>query len=127
MLDELVSKDLVVKDTTFSIVKLGDKDQKNFWEEHGTHFQFCTTRKLDYFKRKAKKNRVAGGSSLKQEPSKKKKAKITFTLGGTEFEGIEKVKSKARTIMNLKENGQALNAKEQAFVSISVSLSWLIF
>lgn len=26
MLDELVSKDLVVKDTTFSIVKLGDKD-----------------------------------------------------------------------------------------------------
>lgn len=47
----------------------------------------------------------------------KKKTKVTFTLGGTEFEGIEKVKSKARTIMNLKDNGKALNAKEQNFVS----------
>lgn len=45
---------------------------------------------------------------------------MTFTLGGTEFEGIEKVKSKARTIMNLKENGQELNAKEQAFVRLSL-------
>ncbi len=113
-LEDLTKEDLVVKETAFTIKQLPDKEQKDFWEEHGTHFQFCTTRKLDYFKRKARKAGRAKGLS---EPSIKKKTKVVYTLGGTEFEGIEKVKSKARTIMNLKENGQALNAKEQSFVS----------
>ena len=70
---------------------------------------------MDYFKRKAKKSGAG-----KAEPAIKKKPKVTYTLGGTDFEGIEKVKSKARTIMNLKENGQTLNAKEHGFVSFEI-------
>jgi hypothetical protein len=96
------------KHFTFSICE--GEDLNKFWSDHGTHYQMCSGQKL----RRAKK-------AKRDEDREAKKQKVTefepsFTIGGIKYSNASKVKSKARSIMNLKQNGDKLEGYEEEFM-----------
>jgi len=107
----LVENGLKIGDITLEIKKIEGKDLDSFWEQHGSHFVFCSNQKKSFLKKRAKKLRAEKG-----EEAPKKKAKKTFTISGVEYEDINKVKSKSRAILNLKKNGEVIEGKDKDFL-----------
>lgn len=89
----------------FVIKKLEAPELEKFWGEHGTHFNLCTNKKLSLSKLKKKK-----------AEREKRNPQISVTLGDFTYDDINKVKSKARVILNLKKNGDVLDEVEKKFV-----------
>lgn len=102
---------LKIKNDEFKFSLLDEKDKKSFWENHGTHFKTCLEKKITI------------SSKIKSEKKLKKAAKEQKTSGPTKasfggyvYNDLSKVRSKARTILNLKKNSETLDESEFKFV-----------
>lgn len=93
---------------TFSEAK--DDCLKDFWQDHGNHYNFCVQHRI----RAAKKNAKAKMTDQKKESVKR--AKASFEIAGQIYLDIGKVKSKSRAILNLSEDGAKLKEKDEAFL-----------
>jgi len=109
---KLVDSGLKIGDITLEIKRIDGKDLENFWEQHGSHFVFCSNQKKSFLKKRAKKLRAEKG----EDSAPTKKAKKSFMISGVEYEDINKVKSKSRAILNLKKNGEVIEGKDKEFL-----------
>ena len=93
------------------ILSIPTKEQsEKFWTDHGSHFQMCMAKKITIAKKKMKSQMKRVKEDLTQ------KAKGPFVLGNITYEDINKVKSKARVILNTKKDGEELNEFEVKFI-----------
>ena len=90
-----------------------EDDLKKFWEQHGSHYEMCSSQKLRR-SRKRKKNEAGGDKSHKRQ--KTAEVERQYTIASVTYANISKVKSKAKAIMNVKEDGQKLEGYEEEFV-----------
>lgn len=100
---------------TFSIP---DEDElKKFWEDHGSHYEMVTKQKIRRMKKRKHDDNTKGdgGKRVKTDDGEHVKEKSYFIAGAT-YANINKVKSKAKAIMNVKENGQKLEGYEEEFM-----------
>jgi hypothetical protein len=103
-------KDIDIDGKKFSLSETKGEELKDFWQAQGNHFQFCIAPKL----RNARKNQRKV-QELKRE-EKTKKQKISYTIAGIHYMDINKVKSKSRAILNIKRDGETLDAPDEEFM-----------
>lgn len=109
-LDGLLALKLEHEGHEFVFRQLDGEDLEKFWGDHGGHYQYCIKPKM----RTAKKF----ATQLRQKKSKAKaeKAKAQYEIAGVIYADINKVKSKARAILNLKKDGEALTGNDEEFM-----------
>jgi hypothetical protein len=90
-----------------------DEDLKKFWDDHGSHYDMVTKQKMRRLKKRKREENKDGGNHKIQKTEDNSKS---FTLAGTTYANINKVKSKAKAIMNIKEDGQKLEGYEEEFL-----------
>ena len=98
-----------VLDTDVTFEKLDGEKLKAFWQKEGGHYQFCITPKLRTIKKQQK-------LSSKATKEKNKRAKLSYEIAGVYYSDINKVKSKARAILNLKKDGEKLTGNDEEFM-----------
>ena len=90
-----------------------EDDLKEFWKDHGSHYEMVSRQKV----RKLKKRKPEDKHEEKQNKRQKiEEAEKQYTIAGITYANIGKVKSKAKAIMNIKENGQKLEGFEEEFM-----------
>lgn len=90
-----------------------DDELKKFWDEHGSHYDMVTKQKMRRLKKRKREEEKDGGNHKAQKTEENSKS---YTLAGTTYANINKVKSKAKAIMNIKEDGQKLEGYEEEFL-----------
>ena len=98
-----------IQEHTVTFTKSEDENLKDFWNDHGNHYSFCTANKV----RVARKNQKLEMAAKKETV---KRAKTQYEIAGVIYIDIGKVKSKARSILHLKNDGEALTDKDEAFM-----------
>ena len=53
---------------------------------------------------------------MKEAEPASKKQKASYEIGGEYYQDINKVKSKARAILNLKKDGEQISGKDEVFL-----------
>ena len=101
---------IVVEGAEFVLSLPTKDDTEKFWKDHGSHFQMCMSKKITIAKKKLKSMKKKVKEELNQ------KVKGPFVLGEITYEDINKVKSKARVILNTKKDGEELNKFETSFI-----------
>ena len=109
-IDKLTKDVVKVENEEFTLSKLEGDALKDFWQNQGGHYQFCIQPKLRNIKKQQK--------AKKQEKAKEKnkRAKVSYEIAGTFYADINKVKSKARAILNLKKDGEKLTGNDEEFI-----------
>ena len=82
---------------------------KEFWTNHGGHYQFCTQNKVRQARKMAKSRQTEKKESVKR-------AKTSYEIAGIYYLDINKVKSKSRAILNLKKDGEKLEGNDADFM-----------
>ena len=82
---------------------------KEFWSEQGGHYNFCIQNKLRAAKKAAKARNQEKREGVKR-------AKTSYKIAGQYYLDINKVRSKSRAIMNLKEDGEKLEGNDVEFI-----------
>lgn len=90
-----------------------EDDLKKFWEQHGSHYEMCSQQKL---RRLRKRKRDEADAQKSQKRQKTQEVERQYTIAGVTYANISKVKSKAKAIMNVKEDGQKLEGYEEEFM-----------
>lgn len=103
-------KDQEIGTKKFQFSKLEGEDLKDFWQKQGGHFNYCTAPKM----RLAKKNNRKTQDQKRDEKAKKQKK--SYTIAGVYYMDINKVKSKARAILNNMKDGDKLNEIDGDFL-----------
>ena len=98
-----------IQDKTFSFEKSVDDNLKDFWQDHGNHYSFCTANRVRAARKQAK-------IEMAEKKEKVKRAKTSFEIAGVIYLDIGKVKSKARAILNLANDGEQLKGNDEAFM-----------
>lgn len=94
----------------FSFEELKGEELKEFWQKQGGHFQYCIAPKMRLARKNARKIQ-----EIKRE-EKAKRQKQSFTIAGVYYMDLNKVKSKARAILNLKKDGETLEKADADFM-----------
>ena len=90
-----------------------EEELKKFWEEHGSHYDMVTKQKLRRMKKRKKEEQGNGGTNKRQKTGDSDRS---YNIAGVTYTNINKVKSKAKAIMNVKDNGQKLEGYEEEFM-----------
>lgn len=90
-----------------------EEDLKKFWEEHGSHYEMVTKQKMRRMKKRKREEQKESGRSKAQKTGEDDKQ---YIIAGITYANINKVKSKAKAIMNIKEDGQKLEGYEEEFM-----------
>jgi hypothetical protein len=114
LVDQLLAESMSIKEKTFKFSKLEGEPLKEFWQNQGGHYNFCIQHKLRAAKKAAKLRNVEKRESVK-------KAKTSYEIAGVYYLDINKVKSKSRAILNLKQDGDRLEGNDEAFVKEIIS------
>ena len=121
ILKKVYDTPLKVDKDTFKITKLDEKELAEFNEQHGSHMNMCIRKKISLQSiyvyiliEKFKQKEVRAAKAAKVEKEEKKLADIE--LGGTKFNDINKIKSKAKVILNLTPDQNKLKEDHQKFV-----------
>lgn len=98
----------------FKFAEATEDELKEFWEKHGSHYEMVIKQRL----RKLKKRKRDEGhdASAKSKAMKTSESDKAYKIAGTPYANINKVKSKAKAIMNIKEDGQKLEGYEDEFM-----------
>lgn len=111
--DKLISAPVESKGFSYIFFNPSDEELKKFWEDHGSHYDMVTKQKM----RRMKKRKHEDGTSHKKEKMQKTaENEKSYSIAGTTYANINKVKSKAKAIMNVKEDGQKLEGYEEEFM-----------
>ena len=94
----------------FDFSKLEGEDLKDFWQKQGGHFNYCIAPKL----RLAKKNNRKTQDQKRDDKAKKQKK--SYTIAGVYYMDINKVKSKARAILNNMKDDDKLSDNDADFL-----------
>lgn len=97
-------------DYTFS--QPSEEDLKKFWEEHGSHYEMITKQKMRRLKKRKRDDEKQTSSKIQKTTEDERQ----YTIAGVSYANINKVKSKAKAIMNIKEDGQKLESYEEEFM-----------
>jgi hypothetical protein len=81
---------------------------KAFKQKHYSHYELCKSQKI----RKAKKTK----KDAKKEKESNKRAKASFEIAGAYYADINKVKSKARAILNMRKDGERVVSNDEQFL-----------
>lgn len=109
-MDGILALKLEHEGVEFTFRQLDGEDLEKFWGDHGGHYQYCIKPKM----RNAKK--VATQIRQKKSKEKAEKAKAQYEIAGVIYADINKVKSKARAILNLKKDGEKLTGNDEEFM-----------
>ncbi|CAI2372682.1 unnamed protein product [Moneuplotes crassus] len=114
-LSKLMKDTITIADFDYLFEEPNDEDLKEFWENHGSHYEMCQKQKLRKMRKRKREEKAANGD---KDGSKKQKVEDDkqYTIAGTTYMNINKVKSKAKTIMNIKDDGQKLEGYEEEFL-----------
>ena len=102
----------------FSFKECEGEDNKKFWDEHGSHYQMCSGQKLRRIK---KEKRLAAGDSGKNKRVRTEDNEPEFDIAGIKYTNAQKVKSKARAIMNQKANCEKMEGYEIEFMTYIIA------
>lgn len=102
-------KTLKIDDINFTFKVTEGEDLKEFWQKHGGHFNFCIQNKVRAVK-KAQKARQ------QEKRETVKRAKVSYEIAGVYYLDINKVKSKSRAILNLKQDGEKVEGNDSDFL-----------
>ena len=105
---------MTIGEKAYKFSKLEGEPLKEFWQNHGGHYNFCIQHKM----RAAKKASKARNQEKKETV---KRAKTSYEIAGVYYLDINKVKSKSRAILNLKQDGDKLEGNDEAFVKEIIS------
>jgi hypothetical protein len=109
-LKELASLKTKIGEHDYTFTETQGEDLKEFWQHQGGHYQFCTAPK----KRLASKQMKKAQEAKREETQKRQKQ--AFTIAGVYYMDINKVKSKARAILNMVKDGEKLETEDEAFI-----------
>lgn len=109
-LEKLKETVLKVQEKDFKFKQLTGDDLKAFWQKQGGHYNFCIQPRL----RNIKKNQKL--KKLTDRKDKSKRARVSFEIAGVFYSDINKVKSKSRAILNMKQDGDKLTGNDEAFI-----------
>jgi len=98
-----------IQDKNFEFSLPDGEPLKEFWQNHGGHYQFCTSNRV----RTARKIARARQAERKEAT---KRAKTSYEIAGVIYLDINKVKSKSRAILNLKKDGERLEGNDEEFM-----------
>ena len=112
LLDKLTAAPLKVQQKAFVFTRTSGEELKDFWQKQGGHFQFCIQPKL----RAIKKQQKAAKQATRDSSSGGKRQKLSYEIAGVYYSDINKVKSKARAILNLKKDGERLGGNDEEFL-----------
>lgn len=108
-LDQLCKETMKIEDHDFKFHVTEGEDLKKFWQEQGGHFNFCIQNKV----RQAKKAQKIRNQEKRETV---KRAKTSFEIAGVYYLDINKVKSKSRAILNLKQDGERIEGNDADFL-----------
>lgn len=106
---------LTIADFEYTFYEPKDEDLKEFWEKHGSHYEMCQKQKLRRLRKRKREEKQANGGGDKKQKTQEGEEK-QYTIAGTTYVNINKVKSKAKVIMNMKDDGQKLEGYEEEFM-----------
>lgn len=109
LFDTMTTTKMTVEDHEFTFCRAEDDCLKDFWQDHGNHYSFCTQNRVRFAKKQAKAKMMEKRESVKR-------AKTSFEIAGAIYLDIGKVKSKSRAILNLKKDGERLTGNDEAFM-----------
>jgi hypothetical protein len=112
-IEKLVQSKITSVNYEYSFEIPNEEDLKQFWEEHGSHYEMVSKQKLRISK---KRKRDEQKDDKSQKIRKVEEEDRQYTLAGKTYANINKVKSKAKAIMNVKEDGQKLENYEEEFM-----------
>lgn len=108
-LDTLCGAPVSIQGKDFTFEKLTGEDLKAFWSKQGGHYNFCIQPRLRTIKKQQK--------ARKQDKNEKnKRSKLSYEIAGVYYSDINKVKSKARAILNLKKDDEKLIGNDDEFM-----------
>lgn len=111
--EELKSKPFKSDSYEYQFSEPSEDDLKEFWEKHGSHYEMVTKQKMRKLKKRKREEAKDNGGHKAQKTTEEDHP---YTIAGTTYANITKVKSKAKAIMNLKESGQKLEGFEEEFM-----------
>lgn len=114
-LDALLAATITSAKFDYTFETPSEDDLKKFWEQHGSHFEMISKQKLRRLNKK-KRDERAGGDQTSNKRAKNEEEERQYTIAGVTYANINKVKSKAKAIMNVKEDGQKLEGYEEEFM-----------
>lgn len=100
---------MTITEKKFKFDKIEGETLKEFWQAQGGHYNFCIQNRLRACKKAAKAR-----SQEKRESVKR--AKTSYKIAGQYYLDINKVKSKSRAILNLKQDGEKLEGNDAEFI-----------
>ncbi len=113
-LGKLMKETITIGEFDYTFEDPKDDDLKEFWEQHGSHYEMCQKQKLRKLRKRKREERQANGGDDKRQ--KVEEEEKTYTIAAVTYANINKVKSKAKTIMNIKDDGQKLEGYEEEFM-----------
>jgi len=114
LIEQITANTMTIKERVFKFSKLEGEPLKEFWQNQGGHYNFCIQHKLRQAKKAAKQRHVEKRESVKR-------AKSSYEIAGVIYLDINKVKSKSRAILNLKQDGERLEGNDEGFVKEIIS------
>jgi len=98
-----------ISEKEFTFEKSAGDNLKDFWNDHGGHYSHCTSNRVRAARKQAK-------VEMAEKRQLVKRAKTSFEIAGVIYLDIGKVKSKARAILNLKNDGERLAGNDEVFM-----------
>lgn len=105
---------LTIQGREFTFEKTAGEELKQFWQKQGGHYQFCIQPKIRNIKKQQKLARLQRERGGATEGGKR--ARNSYEIAGVYYADLNKVKSKARAILNLKKDGEKLSGNDQDFI-----------
>jgi predicted mannosyl-3-phosphoglycerate phosphatase (HAD superfamily) len=115
-LDDLLKLTITSAKFEYTFSTPGEEDLKKFWEQHGSHYDMISKQKMRRLKKKSRDEKKTAGGDSSNKRQKVEEDDRAFTIAGVTYANINKVKSKAKAIMNVKEDGQKLEGYEEEFM-----------
>ena len=88
----------------FNVQKCEGEDLINFWNEHGSHYEYCINQREK--NNKSKENRIKN----------KKYLETKIILGGKEFSNKDSIRNESKKIMKKYNNGEKLKNEDKDFL-----------
>lgn len=112
VIDSLIKDKITSEGFDYEFSQPSDDALKKFWEKHGSHYEMCTKQKL----RRINKQKKIDNADKSHKRQKLEEEERSHTIAGVTYANINKVKSKAKAIMNVKDDGQKLEGYEEEFM-----------
>ena len=109
--DDLIALEADITGRKFTFKVLKDEPLNEFWQKQGGHFHYCIAPK----KRVAKKN--SKKTEEKKREERKAKMKQSYEIAGALYIDINKVKSKARAILNNVKDAEKIGESDHKFLA----------